>query len=211
LPRVSTHATKPPVLRISRDALESPVFGKLPWNEIDGIELSEAEMRGIYFQHRLHLSIMRLPSLVPQMHPATRLKQKLLSLFRANAHLRLRLKRPSEMPKVILTLCQRLSSEYTRNRTSMSAQQILEQGRATRPKSKSQLELEAKLNAMADARGLLKVMRSIREENAKNRDKLWEMSVSPPRIPTHWTTWVVAAVAVVGLLGFIYLLYAYIS
>jgi hypothetical protein len=104
-----------PILRVSREGLESPVFGKLSWRDVDGLSLSELQLRGFTFHRRLHLSILRLPFLTQQMHPASRLQQRIRSIFRPNDKLHLRLVRTSEMPKVILRLCQYACAEYTNN------------------------------------------------------------------------------------------------
>ncbi len=94
-----------PVLRLTRETLESPLFGKLSWRDIDAVELHEVRFRFLTLQHRLHLSVARLPLLTQQLHPATRLQHRIRSLFRPNDQLHLRLIRTSQLPKVIHDLC----------------------------------------------------------------------------------------------------------
>jgi hypothetical protein len=196
-----------PILRISREALESPVFGKLSWRDIDQLHLDEREARGFTFHYRLRLLVPRLPSLTEQLHPATRLQHRSRSLFRPNNKLYLRLLRTSELPKVILTLCQRTGSEYM-NYVRLGNKDLLAEPPMEPRRAPS--EYEAKLNAQIDALGFKEALHQMREDTRKKRDELWEMSVTPPRelMRTHWTTWVATVIVAVFIVGFIYLLYS---
>jgi hypothetical protein len=205
-----------PILRISRDALESPVFGKLSWSDIEKLDLREVGLSGFGFHNRLNLFMPRLPSLSSQLPPATRLKHRLVSIFRPSTRLGVRLLGPSELPKVILTLCKRIASDYameSRREQTMaemkaSVEGSLESSVVILPQIPT--EYEKKFRAQIDAVGFKEALRLQMEELRAKQDELWESNVRPPRelMLTHWTTWIAAAVCAVLMAGFIYLLYS---
>lgn len=205
-----------PILHISRESLESPIFGKLSWQDIQRFDLSDTEARGASLHHRLDLEIQSLPRLSAQLHPATRLKQRIHSFFRPSTRLRVRLLRASEMPKVILTLCQRTSSAYMmesqreRAMEEMKASLRSEVTPSSRAPTQAEATFKAKLDAQIDAVGFEEAMRLQREEARKEMDEMWEWRITPPPdlMRTHWTTWVATAIAAVVMAAFIYLLFS---
>jgi hypothetical protein len=102
-----------PILRIAHDGVETPAYGKLLWDEVDGIDLGEVRSKGQTISYRLHLLVPNLAERREQMHPATRLQRRLFLFLMPRAELRLRLSRTSESPQFILTLCQRAWTRCT--------------------------------------------------------------------------------------------------
>lgn len=115
-----------PILRIAHDGVETPAYGKLLWDEIDGIDLGEVRSKGQTIGYRLHLLVPNLAEHREQMHPATRLQQRTFLMPRGE--LRLWLSRTSESPQLILTLCQRAWTRRTGKKavwsTLMSAEML---------------------------------------------------------------------------------------
>jgi len=117
-----------PILRIAHDGVESPAYGKLPWSEIDGIDLSEIRIKGQTVGHVLHLLVPQLAERQQAMHPTARLLWKLLQ--RGRPEVRVRLAATSESPHVIFRLCQSLHMRRTGRKllwnSSMSARMLAE-------------------------------------------------------------------------------------
>jgi hypothetical protein len=118
--------------------------------------------------------------------------------------------RPSEMPKLILTLCQRTSSEYM---MALRSEPTLEEMRtflesAVKPQLQPPIEFEERLRTQIDAVGWEEAMRLQLQERRKRQDKLWEWDIGPPPelMGAHWTSWVAAAICAVLMVWFVYLL-----